>query len=380
MAGKKKAETKKAETVKANTLTVSAENFKALVSKAYKGVGNNKIIPLTQLMCIQAKNGVLTIITSDFSNTHYLYVKQSGVEGDFYVTVMAEQFTKLIGKLTCDKITLEVDGPKLKVSGNGTYLIALQYDEMGNAIQYPDPLAELGTPVEDTQNTTITVIKNILTSLKSSLAITMEYPYLTGYYVGDKICATNGDEMGIYNTPVLKEATLVFPLVFDLLSFADVDNISIDRYDDGVIVFTAGDMVVYSHEMEGIENYPTEALNDYLDTDMPSTCDLSKNSLLQALDRLSLFVGDLDDNAIKLQFGKKSLHINSMASTGEEDIVYVSNKGEVFECMVDLNSFVNQIKSQSTDTVTIQYGDENVLKLVDTNIVKIISLFSNDEE
>lgn len=377
MAGKKKAvEKAKSE----NILTLSTETFKALVSKAYKGVGNNKIIPLTQLMCIQAKDGVLTIITSDFSNTHYLYVKQAGVDGDFYVTVMAEQFTKLIGKLTCDKITLEVDGTKLKVSGNGTYFIALQYDEMGNPIQYPDPLAELGTPIEDTQAIASSAVKNILTSLKSSLAITMEYPYLTGYYVGDKICATNGDEMGIYNTPVLKQATLVFPIVFDLLSFSDVDKISIDRYDDGVIVFTAGDIVVYSHEMEGIDDYPVEALNNYLNTDMTNTCGLSKNNLLQALDRLSLFVGDMDDNAIKLAFGEKSLHINSLASTGEEDIVYISNKGEAFECTVDLTSFINQVKSQSTDTVTIQYGDENVLKLVDTDTVKIISLYSDDEE
>jgi len=39
-----------------------------------------------------------------------------------------------------------------------------------------------------------------------------------------------------------------------------------------------------------------------------------------------------------------------------------------------------QVKSQSTDTVTVQYADENALKLVDGDIVKLVSLFSTDEE
>jgi len=392
MAGKKKVSTettsktsKKAVISKAkaqdnNGLSLSTETFKALVSKASKGVGNNKLIPLTQLMCIQVKDGVLTIITSDFSNTHYLYVKQDGVAGDFYVTVMADQFAKLIGKLTCDKINLQVGDGKLKIIGNGEYTLALQYDEMGNPIQYPDPLADLGEPVGDTQTTTSLVVKKILTSIKSSLAQTMEYPYLTGYYVGDKVCATDGEEMGIYNTPILESATLMFPIVFDLLSFSDSESISIDRYEDGVVVFEASDMIIYSHEMEGIDEYPIQALNDYFETNMPSSCVLPKNELLQALDRLSLFVGDLDDNAIKLQFDKKALRIESLASTGVENITYTSNDGDFFECQVDLTSFTMQVKSQSTDTVTVQYADENALKLVDGDIVKLVSLFSTDEE
>ena len=377
MAGKRKLAEKAPQS---NGLVLSTESFKALVGKAFKGVGNNKLLPLTQLMCIQVKDGTLTLITSDSTGTNYLYVKQSGIEGEFYATVMAEQFAKLIGKLTCDKLTLEVEDGKLKVLGNGNYTIALQYDEMGNAIQYPDPVAELGDAIEDTQTVTSATVYKILNSIKPSLALTMEAPYLTGYYAGDVVTATNGEEMGIYDIKMLNTPALLSPVCLELLALSDAESINIDRYDNGVIVFSTPDVTVYSNEMEGIEDYPVDALKEFFETDMPADCKLPKNELLQALDRIALFVGTYDDNAVKLEFTGKALQISSLAMTGVETVSYISGKQEVFECNMDLQSLIKHIKTQSTDTVEIQFGDEQAVKLVDGDVVQIMSLFENSQE
>ena len=64
---------------------------------------------------------------------------------DFYVVVQVEQFSKLIGKMTCETISLEVNDGILNVKGNGDYKIELPLDEEGNTIQFPDPVAKVKT-------------------------------------------------------------------------------------------------------------------------------------------------------------------------------------------------------------------------------------------
>ncbi len=373
MAGKKKTVTKE----QSNVLTLATESFKTLVAKSYKGVGNNKLLPLTQLMCIRVKDNVLTLCTSDSTSTNYLYVRQEGVAGDFYATVMAEQFAKLIGKFTCDNISMEVEEGKLKITGNGNYTLALQYDEMGNMIQYPDPVAELGDATEDTQTMTSATLNKILNAIKPSLAVTMETPCLTGYYAGHIVTATNGEEMGIYNVSLLRNAALLSPVALDLVALSDAQTISIDCYDEGVIVFSTPDVIVYSTVMEDIESYPVDALQEFFDSDMPYNCKLPKNELLQALDRISLFVGTYDDNAIKMEFTGKSLQLSSLAMTGVETVNYISGDKDTFECSMDLQALLKHIKTQSTDAVDVQFGDEQAIKLVDDDIVQVISLFEN---
>ena len=46
-------------------LSIKTEKLKEMVSRSIKGVGNNKLIPLTSLMAIELKDGKLTLITTD---------------------------------------------------------------------------------------------------------------------------------------------------------------------------------------------------------------------------------------------------------------------------------------------------------------------------
>ena len=86
-------------------MTITTSTMQNLVSKAMKGASNNKMIPLTGLMAIQLKDHLLTLITTDATN--YLYVREDKVEGDdFYVVTQAEMFSKLIARLTCEKVSL----------------------------------------------------------------------------------------------------------------------------------------------------------------------------------------------------------------------------------------------------------------------------------
>ena len=123
-------------------LTIGTELMKDVVARAIKGAGNNKLIPITSMMCIELKGGDLTVITTDATN--YLYIKEQHVAGDdFYVVVDANQFAKLVSKMTCESITMAVDEKlyTMKVKGNGNYTIELPLDEDGGPVKFPDAVS-----------------------------------------------------------------------------------------------------------------------------------------------------------------------------------------------------------------------------------------------
>ena len=99
-------------------LTMNVELLQSMVAKAVKGASCNKMIPLTSLMAIQCKENKLTLITTDATN--YLYVTEDKIDAeDFYVVVPVEQFSKLISKMTCTSVVLEVADGVLDIMGNG---------------------------------------------------------------------------------------------------------------------------------------------------------------------------------------------------------------------------------------------------------------------
>lgn len=355
-------------------LTIKTDIFKEMVSRSIKGASQNKLIPLTGLMAIQLKEDTLTLITTDASN--YLYIKQNNVVGDeFYVVVQTEQFSKLVGKMTCENISLEVDNGILNVKGNGEYKIELPLDEEGNMISFPDPLAKetfkKGTEIN------ISTIKTILNTIKPALAITMEVPVYTRYYVGDKVLATDTYKIACLDKDVLNtEPMLISAETMNLLDVMTCEKISFFNKND-IIVFDTSDCVVYGHLMEGIEDYNVDAINGLLDTEFESSCKLDKSALLSILDRIGLFVGQYDNKAIVLTFTDKGLDISSKASTGVETIPYAeSSNAKPYTCNIDIEMFNTQLKANTSEVIQLQYGNDSSIKIVDGDITQIVALLA----
>ena len=362
-------------------LSIKTVVFQELVSRAIKGASQNKLIPLTSLMAIEVKAGTLRLITTDASN--YLYIRQDGVAGDdFYVVVPVEQFSKLISKMTSENLTLELDDASLTVKGNGTYKIELTLDEEGNLIQYPDPVAtELMTSnPKDTKTIKLTTVKTILNTNKAALALTMENPQYTGYYVADKVVSTDSYKICCLNVPVFDEPVLIAPESMNLLDVMTVEDIDVDIFED-VMVFGSKDCTVYAHKMEGIKDFNIQAIQGCLDEEFTSSCKVSKTELLAALDRISLFVGKYDNNAVNLTFTEKGLNISSPASTGSETLEYMDSQNFVpYDYRLHIGMLQQQIKAYAADSVLIKYGNEAFVKFVDGNVVQILSTLVDETE
>lgn len=357
--------------------SIKADKFKEMVSRSIKGASCNKLIPLTSLMAVELKKKMLTLITTD--STNYLYIRDNKVEGeDFYVTVPVDTFSKLIARMTCETISLEVKNNSLEVAGNGKYLIELPQDENGEMIKFPDPLSKVkANPLGEVQSATIS---SILMTAKPALATTLEVPCYTGYYVGEKVVATNTDKVCSIDARLLKNDCLISPEMMDLLAVMSAEKISVDSKDD-ILVFSSPDCVVYGPIMDGIEDFQIDAIMGLLDSSFPSVCKVPKTALLQLLDRLSLFVNSLDDGEICLTFTKDGLLVRSKASSGEELIPYHGSENfKEFVCGINIEYLQSAVKAQASDMVEIYYGEDNAIKLVDGNVTQIIALLVDEEE
>ena len=360
-------------------LTMNTAKLKEMVSRSVKGAGNNKLIPLTSLLAIEMQNNVLTLITTDATN--YLYIMEDKLVGDdFYAVVDADTFSKLVSKMTCENITLEVKTGILSIKGNGNYKIELPLDENGESIKYPDPYAKLKASTNDFGVINKTTVKVILETIKPALAVTLENPCYTGYYVGDTVVATDTYKIASMNVALFDEPKLISAELFDLLSVVKDEKINVETYDND-IVFVTSDCIVCGKFMEELDDYAIDAIMDLVNTEFESVCSVPKSSLLQLLDRLLLFVGPYDKNTVYLTFTNSGLQVSSKAANCVEIIDYTSSSNfKDFTCPIDVQMLVNEVKAIQNDVIEIHYGEDNAIKMIDGNITIVVALLEDDTE
>ena len=357
-------------------MKIKTSKLKEMVGRVVKGAGNNKLIPVTQMLSIHLEAGELTLCTTD--GTNYLYIKESEVEGDDYETVVpVDLFSKLISRMTCDVVTLEQKDTALYVIGNGKYALPIQYEDNGDLINYPNPLA--GAKWEKkTAEISKDLVNSILNSVKPALATSFEVPCFMGYYVGEKVVATDSTLINALDTEVFSKARLLSAETVDLLEVITADTIKV-KFKDEVVCFETPDCIVYGRDLPGIADFPINQINPYLtEVQFPSYCEVSGNLLLQLLDRLSLFVGVYDKGAISIAFTEEGLQITSMGDNGMETIPYISREGEDASYLIDVLQLTKQVKAQTGETVKIYYGVDNAIKLVDGKVTQIIALKSGE--
>lgn len=357
-------------------LTIGTARLQALLSKAIKGAGCNDVIPKTGLISIKLHEGELTLTTTD--DTNWLTLIENGVSGDeFYVAVKVDLLTKLVSKMTCENVTLEVTDSSLEVSGNGKYQIALDIEDDGSLVKLTNPADNFktGHKIGTVNNGTV---RTILTSVKPALATDAdESPWNINYYVGNNVTATDSYTVADYKGGFLSEPKLISPIVMDLLGLFS-DSV-IDVWADGdKMMFISDSGTLYSIIPDGIEHYSIEDINALVSQKFGFSCTVVKSALLNLLDRIALFVGIYDNGMITLVFGKDGLTVESRYAT--ETIPYVKNDdSDEFVCKTDVATLVTQVKAQTGSEITIEYGEENAIKIIDGDITSVIALLTEED-
>jgi len=358
-------------------LTLSTTKLQEMMSKSIKGVSNNKLMPLTSLLSIELKDGVLTLSTTDMTN--YLFVKETGVNADdFQVTVSADLFAKLIANTTSQDITLTVEDTYLEVKGNGTYKIDIILDEDGSVVKFPK---SADTIIDNEIGTLkLSTVKTILNSLKPALAVAMNTPCYTNYFVGNNVVATdmmviNALDNKLFNT---EEPLFISAELMDLVGVINEDTISV-RYNDGEIQFVTDKCVIDGKLVSYTETYQISDIMDVVNTEFESMCKIDKTTFLQTLDRIALFIDPFSEGSITMTFTKDGLIVSSETSTGTELINYKDSDNVAdFVGNIYVNTLKSQIKACTSDTIEIWYGVDSAIKLVNDEVVSIIGLLTEE--
>ena len=353
-------------------MKISTIKLQEMVSKIFAGMGNNKLIPITQYVQLEVKDNIFTISATDATN--YIYVKEAVETEDFYVVVDGNLFIQLINRMTCENVDLTLTDNCLIIKGNGEYKLDIQLDEEGQRVKFPEVLPE-NYAEKDSKSISKETIVKILNTNKAALATTLEIPCYTGYYFGKDVISTDTYKICALDMNVFDEPMLISATVMELLKVITEDNISVYKIDD-VIIWETPTTIIFSRELQGIENYQIDAITNLVNSDMENSCEINKSQLLNMLDRLSLFVSPYDQNNVRLQFTKEGIICTSKQSNGSELIPYVDkgNEHKEFICLIDIVMLQSQIKAIPKDTFELFYGATNAIKICCEDVTQIISL------
>lgn len=348
--------------------------LQSMVSRAVRGAGNNKLLPITSLIAISASEGKLTLITTDATNTLYIDGKLDSKD-DFYAVVPVDLFSKLIAKFTCETVELATDGQSLQVKGNGNYTLEMPVEEDG-VVSYPDPLK---TAVFDKGSVKInvTTLKRVYDTCSASVAVTLEEPCYTGYYITEKNCITT-DTMkacGVSADLLKGDPVLLSPEMMSLVNVFTDAEVNVSK-SGAYRLFSSETCRLFGPVMEGIEDYEIESISALLyDEKYPQSCKLTRAILMEVLDRIALFVSTYENRAVVLSFTADGLLVSNTKQSGTEKIAYMdSSKHKKFECTIDVQMLLTPLKAMSGDTIEVCFGLDNAIRIVDADVTQVVSL------
>lgn len=362
--------------------TINTATLQEMLTKSVKCASNDNQRPLTGLIAIQLKDNVLTLITCSESN--YLYVNKENVVGDdFYVVVPVEIFSKLVSKLTAENVTLELNDSTLVVKSGGTYSIEVSLNEEGELTKYPDPYNKVDMSADTVKHypikrSTLGLILAVNSASVAAGETAKDLPEVyRGYYVSDSIVTTDTIKMCGIGIKICDVPMLVRPETMKLTEVFTDENLEIAIQDDTIIIrsLDSADCVIISKLMSSIEDFQIDALNDLLATEFDSECAINKTTLLQILDRLSLFIDKFDDFGVYLTFTNEGIKFANKKSSSEETIAYeMSDNFKPFTCKVDIKMLTEQVKAAPGDLINLKYGNEVCLKFTDGNVTQLVAL------
>lgn len=340
------------------------------VTKSIKAAGFNKLLPITSMIGIRKFGDRLNLTTTD--GTNYLYVDFELAEGDeFSIVVDGDKFAKLVSKLTSDSVELEVLDNTLVISGNGEYKLALELNDDGNILEFPNPFILSEVDFDNSVTVDKSVVDVMLNSIKPSLSTQTGNIY-THYYVGDVIVGTDRAMFSSFDNSSLNVNRLLTREFVDLLGLMS-DKIELVFGSEDVVA-KSGNLLLYAKQNVSSEGFKSDKIREIISTEMDSFCRVNKQSLLSTLERIAIFVGEFDDSAIKLNFTKDGLEISSMSTNGIELVDYMEYKFDSeFSAKISITRFITLLKSYSSDSVDIYFGNEKMLKLKDGKLTQVIA-------
>ena len=356
-------------------MKLKTTDLQSALAKAVRGATNDKSYPITE--CIGIKDVPSGLMFTTTSGVNYLYVFMECEPCEFNITINAEKFTKLISKITKDEVDLTVKDNILYITTvSGEYKIGLELDEKGDPIRFPDPAADFDGPDKKIK---LEDIKSIIQYNKSSLLTEVKSaPCYANYYISkDAVISTDSNRLCKNLVSVSDKSILLSPETVDLLDLMTEPEVKMILGEKAVL-FRTNDVEVYGNIPEGFESYnkTVTGISKIIDAELTANCKVSRQELLNVLDRVGVFVDQkYDKNVIKLDFTKEGITITSMSSNASDVVEYAELQNyEEYSCCLNISLFVSLLKSHTTDKISLFFGNDRIVKIVDGDVIQALAL------
>ena len=359
--------------------------LKDILSKVGKCASNDKTAPMTQLMHIYTQGTKIQFTTTNQIDTcTYTYtVAENETEfPEFDVTVMVDQFIKLISKFTSPYVEfgLSDTGNEILISGNGNYKLALPLDG-GHPIAYPASNINMIGATDVYHGPVYNIIAAAKCTEGALTKITSDTPAAdfprTNYYFDESGCVTlDGFKASWYrDETLLPFKALIYPSTIKMLSVLDATGRDVEVYKcaSGELIFRNDTITLISKEARGLDVFPYEVATSLIDSTIEAAVQVAPAHFLAALDRLKLFIASDDDNCIKLEFSDKGLFAFNCSKSCTEQIS--AEALDEFDCFIDIDNLVTQLKAFDADEpITLGFGNDQIMQLEGDGLGQIVVL------
>ena len=352
-------------------MKVNTSILKDMLSKV-NGCKPNKILEITNYYELDFKKEGLSLRATDGIN--FITVNHSTeCEEEMTVIVKADQFSKLINKTTKDTVTLKLTDNYLEVKGNGTYKVEIVSDEI-----YPS----LDIDVDKEFNVSYTTLSNAITSGGKAKSNVPTDGVLFSYLIRNSEVIT-ADAIKVYSTELegkdLEDIEILIPpTLANLLLSIDIENVKFMIDEDCTTLRAIGQNVTITGALqEGADEYPD--VIPLLNSEYPYTCEIDVKEVLQALDRLDLFIGLYDKGIIDLVFSDVNMTL-ATSSKSVEVVEYTKgiDLSEPFMISVNSGYLKDLFNAVDEPNVKIEFGTEETMKLCTKDSIMLLA--TADEE
>lgn len=345
---------------------MKVESLQALSSKVTSKIKANKFIPLTQFIGIKTRAGKLMLSATDGSN-HICGEIDTELEEGVDISVSSELFTKLVNALSPQMdVSLKLEDNNLIIFNSAVnYHIPAISDDSG-LIKYP----EISKPVNATEfdlKKFVECYKMVQNSVDAQSLL----PYLASIYVSDVMLGTNNHLLAkadcgdLFGQPVL----LPLPLCEVIMQLTG-DKVSM-CIEEGYVHLFDNTTIIKGRLHEGLAQYPVENIKNLFALSVNSYIKVNSSNLSSALDRVTLFVNDFDDNSVDLTLTDDKLSLASISKSGYEEIGVEGKEGENenITCRIDPRLLDRLLKSFNTPSINTTISEKKIIASSDKIVV-----------
>lgn len=341
-----------------------------MVNKAIKGAGNDKVMPITELMGVEVVGQDLYLTTTNGENFLTVYDKVETADGDFAACIRADVFAKLIAKTTAEFVHLKFENNVLTVKGNGTHNIPAATDEDGELVQLEraglSGIAETASTVKSKD------LKDAFTIGKTALATNNSTECFTGFYFYENGTVTSdGGKAAFTKKQIFKSPVLLRNSFMNLVPLFGGEDVEVVETEQNVCLHAPG-VIAVGNKMAQVAEFPIESIVQFTEVEFPHTVKLNKTALLNVLDRVALFIGQYDRNGVRFNFGQNGVLITNLKASSSE-LLKAEGDLKEFSFVLDVNSFKDMLSVNTDEAVKLSYGNEQAVKIEFGDTVQVLA-------